>query len=764
MKQDRILSAVLGLVLAAGAWAGYGGLGPSDEEATWVRDHVGMYVWGPPREKELVCYEGAALGSMVARLGARIGRMALGMHPEPWRPDYDPTRRSFLDSVRRLQHRTLIERCDIIIFTLADGSGRQFDPAWTREHYRRLTEYLLREYRDVAKTFVLGLWECDHWLTEADMAADPSAVEKYSRYFAARHEGIAAGRAAAPPSRSRVVEMIELVSVDYEGKEGLINRVIPGTRADLYSLSSWRYQDELTRALDYIKTRAPDSADYGNRNCMIGEAGGPPGWAPPSERVEKMRQILAQARQWGVAYLIWWELVGSLGNVDSRPLRTPAYEGGAKLAPYYWFHRAYHNEDDPLVVEDFEEDPYGPAGGDYSEEGFSLNCLGGRHGPAGGVFCCMVPGGARGHRSLYLSFLPGGGRWGTDLLRLDARRFRELRLALRGPDPATLTLTDAEGHSVSQPLPGPDAGASMVWRDVAISLTNLPGINLADLAELSVEADDAAVLQLDDIVLAAAGSLPAQGAKAPPAVEAAHVSLDSARQPLPLPGRPEDRLSWLRIMPARGHRLRNPTLTDGTTTVTLASELVPGQVLELVPGGTSYLRFGPLGSLLDVTQPQTLGLHAHELNAQPRYHTFLPVGDGTRSWLEWRWESASPVRHFRIALYGVYNHEWQARAAILVSRDGETWTEVTAGRRNWDEPCWIGRTPEGFEPTRRLWVRCQLFPDLSRPDPPWTISLSDLKIELWLDSEDVALPGLRGLEYRDDGHPEGFRGLLDADW
>lgn len=740
--------------------AGYGGSGPTEEEAAWVRAHVGMYVWGPVREKELICYERDVLAEMVARLGARIGRTALGMYPETWRPEYDPTRRTFLDSLRRPDYRALIDTCDILLFTLADGSGRQFEPDWTREHYQRLTAYLLRTYADVPKTFVLGLWEGDHWLTEQDMAKDPALVEKYTQYFAARHEGIAAGRAAVPRSQARVHEMIELVSLDYEGQKFLINRVIPRTQADLYSLSSWGYQHELVKALDFIKSKAPDSPDFGRRNVMVGEAGGPPAWAAPAERLDQIRHILAQARAWGVPYVTWWDLVGSIGTGDTC-LRTPAYEGGVKLAPYYWFYRAFHQEDDPLVIEDFEADPTGPPGGDYSEEGYSLNLLGGRRDMAGDAFACLVPGGAGGQRSLSLRFGRNGGGWSTDLLHLDARRFSELRVAVRGRAQATISLTDGQGRTAAARLPIDHQAPA--WRREALALTQFPWIDLGDLVRWAVDSESAGELWMDDLAFARAGSRSGAPAQCQiPLPRAAHILLKSSPQPLPLPAEGNDRLSWLRLIPAR--RLSHPTLTDGATTVSLAKELLPGQVVEFLPGGTTHLRFGPLGHRLDVTRVEEMGLSANDLSGHPQYHSLQPGGEGTNCWLQWRWESDFPVRHFRIALYGSYRQEWQAHAAILVSGDGQNWIDSTAGRRNWDEGAWIGRTPPNFPPTRCFWVRFQLSPDRSREDWPWTIGLSDFKVELWLDTEGVELPRLEGLRYRDEDPTDGFRGLLDLDW
>jgi hypothetical protein len=206
------------------------------------------------------------------------------------------------------------------------------------------------------------------------------------------------------------------------------------------------------------------------------------------------------------------------------------------------------------------------------------------------------------------------------------------------------------------------------------------------------------------------------------------------------------------------------TLTDGQTTVTLASKMLPGQVLEVLPGGTTHLRFGPLGSLLDVTQPEKIGLTVNDLAGHPQFHAFQPVGDGSNSWLQWHWEADFPVRHFRLAMYGFFRQEWQAHAALLVSRDGQNWVDATVGRRTWDEWCWIGQTPADFSPTQSFWVRFQLHPDLNQKDWPWTIGLSDFKIELWMDSEKTTFPRLEGLRYQDDNPAKGFRGLLDLDW
>ena len=729
-----------------------------------MREHVGMYVWGPSREKELVCYDRADLGRMAARLGTRIVRSHLGMYPEPWRPEYDPAARTFVDCLREPEWRALIAAHDTIVLTLADGSGRQFEPEWTKTHYRRLAEYLLRQYAAERKTFILGLWECDHWLTEKSMAEDPANVGKYARYFAARHEGIAAGRAALSGSRSRVYEMIEMVSLDDAGGKYLVNRAIPGTHADLYSLSSWGYQFELRKAFDLIKGRAPDSPDFGRRNCMVGEAGGAADWAPPSERVEKTRQILAQARAWGLPYVVWWELVGAIGEPQFS-LRTPLYEGGARLAPYYWFYRAYHSSDDPLVIEDFEADPYGAAAGDCSEEGRSLNCIGGARDVSGDAFACLCPVQGSARRALYLRTGRSGGEWSTGLMRLDARRFTRLQMDVRGDGRLRLALTDGRGRKAAARLPQAGPGKANAWRRAAVPLKGLAGADLGDLARLSVQADGPAAMWLHDLAFAR-GSAARSGEEVPRAFapQACQIALRSREQALAVPGSASGRLRWLRIAPSAGTRVPNPSVGSGGASVTLAKEMLPGEVLEVVAGGTTHLRFGPLGPLLDVARPEAAGLQAHDLAGHPQYHTLQPAGDGSDCWLQWRWESPFAVRHFRIALYGSCRAGSRASAAVLVSPDGQHWIEAPLDERRWDETFWIARTPPDFRPSERFWVRFRILPDKAAVDWQWTVGICDVKVELWLDSEGCELPRLAGLRYRDAGPAEGLRGLLDLDW
>ena len=748
----RTCTLALVLLTPLGAcWAGYGGQGPTDEEAAWVAEHVGMYAWGRKAEKELRDLPMEDKVRIASQLGTRVIRDEITLYPEPWRQTYDPTRLTFVDQLRTPGWQAQIDAFDTIVLTLGDASGRMSDPAWTRPHFAALTEYLLRTYADRSKAFILGNWEGDHWLRDREEQALP--------VFLARQQGIADGRAAVPESRAKVYSMLEMVLLDCEGKAKLVNTTVPQTTFDLYSLSAWAYFDELTKALQYIDTRAPDSAAFGEHNCMIGEASGGLNWQPDETVVERSRRIMTEAREWGCPYVLWWELLGQ----DSGLMDTQ-YDGACKQAMYYWFYRAYHNADDPLVVEDFEAEPWGPPGGDRSPDGYSVNRVGGERHSAGSASACLVPNDVGG-RSLYLRFGPEGGAWTTGLMRLNTARFEHVTLVVRGKtDGLSVALVGIDGHRAIVPLADFVRRRGMMGAPFrGVPLDAFPGLDRTDLAGFEVTATGAAEAWIDEIRFVGRGGMwPGPGPTADHVPRASHIELRSGDEALALPPEGGQRPTAAWLVPARGQLLVNPTLSDGTRSVELADELLPGQELEIVPGGTSHLRFGPLRQHLDVTRAEAAGLTVENLVGLPQFHCLQPTAKSGPCWLQWRYASAFPVTHFRIVLYG--NTSPGAGVRISVSGDGETWTETALDERVWDEGYWVARPQNGFAPTRELRVRAELLPDAERADWQWSISASDLKVELWMDTEDLVLPSLDGLRYSDNSTTEGPRGLLTLDW
>jgi hypothetical protein len=90
------------------------------------------------------------------------------------------------------------------------------------------------------------------------------------------------------------------------------NDVVPFTRCDLYSYSSWDMgfvAEDLLRALDHLASRAPDNARFGARNVYVGEVGVPRELVPvEAQRYDRIRSLVDAAVAWGARYALYWQV------------------------------------------------------------------------------------------------------------------------------------------------------------------------------------------------------------------------------------------------------------------------------------------------------------------------------------------------------------------------------------------------------------------------------------------------------------------------
>jgi hypothetical protein len=199
--------------------------------------------------------------------------------------------------------------------------------------FHALARYLLRTYRGTGKTFILQNWEGD-WAvrgsTDRSPKADPSdtALEGMIRWMDARQTGVDRARKEITDTDVKVYNACEvnLVAIAMNGRPTVTNNVLPKTHCDLYSYSSYDTIEaasrEVTkgprlfrRALDYIASKAPDSAAFGNKNVYVGEFGWPcirseksdPG-ASEEKSVRVIRTAVEEALDWGCPYVVYWQV------------------------------------------------------------------------------------------------------------------------------------------------------------------------------------------------------------------------------------------------------------------------------------------------------------------------------------------------------------------------------------------------------------------------------------------------------------------------
>ncbi len=185
------------------------------------------------------------------------------------------------------------------------------------DDFYTLTKHLLQTYKGSGKTFVLQNWEGDWSLIGAGSNDEPTQtqIDGMIQWLNARQDGVDKARRELGATGVTVAHAAEvnLIKRAMDGKKSVTNDVLPKTHCDLYSTSAYDIQDNaktLMAGLDYLASKAPDSALYGAKNIFVGEFGFPENGAGigPQKQRDKTRAALQTALRWGVRYALYWEL------------------------------------------------------------------------------------------------------------------------------------------------------------------------------------------------------------------------------------------------------------------------------------------------------------------------------------------------------------------------------------------------------------------------------------------------------------------------
>jgi hypothetical protein len=208
-----------------------------------------------------------------------------------------------------------------------------------------LARYLLTTYAGSGKTFVLQNWEGDHLLRQglaANLDPGPVRIQGMIDWLNARQQGVAAARAEVGETGVRVVNAVEVNDLwaALGGKVTVTNNVVPFTRADLYSYSSWDVDFDpvkMTEALDYLATKAPSSTLYGQHDIYVGEFGAASYQVPPGEvRRDLIDELAETALAWGARYVVYWQVYDNVPAPSATPFNPLLERPTAAQLSGYW--------------------------------------------------------------------------------------------------------------------------------------------------------------------------------------------------------------------------------------------------------------------------------------------------------------------------------------------------------------------------------------------------------------------------------------------
>jgi carboxypeptidase family protein len=158
------------------------------------------------------------------------------------------------------------------------------------QEFYDLTKYLFSTYAGTGKTFILKHWEGDFiglqgFDTSKDIA--PNMVDAMNLWLSARQRGVSRGRTdSGNPAGIGVFHAVEMSRVlDYtdSGMTRVVNAVIPVVKPDMVTYSSYdsskpgttaaAVNADMNRALNTIKSLAPDPLGLGDKRILISEYG-----------------------------------------------------------------------------------------------------------------------------------------------------------------------------------------------------------------------------------------------------------------------------------------------------------------------------------------------------------------------------------------------------------------------------------------------------------------------------------------------------------
>ena len=326
--------ALLGCALAGAILTAQGASAESVRDVLGSTHAAGKYAF----TREDYLNEGA---NQLLDLGTRVIKVWLPYDGEnfyPFNSDWDSPSKELYETLQRPYYQALFEKpfktyflevvTNLEVF-FVDGMDPEEIEAERTQAYR-IAKHLLTTYAGSGKTFVLQNWEGDHLLRQGmpeEGAPDAVRIQGMIDFFNARQDGV---DQAKNEVGQRGVEVYHAVEVNHlsramKGQVTVTNNVVPFTRADLYSYSSWDIgfnKKKLVKALDHLAAKAPSSRAFGAKNIYLGEFGVAKDHLKRGQTQRGVVKGLTEAALgWGVRWAVYWQLYCNepVGTLRGRP-------------------------------------------------------------------------------------------------------------------------------------------------------------------------------------------------------------------------------------------------------------------------------------------------------------------------------------------------------------------------------------------------------------------------------------------------------------
>ena len=222
--------------------------------------------------------------------------------------------------------------------------------------------YLLKEYKNSGKTFIIGNWEGD-WLLHPNYNRNISPTDEHiqnmTKWFQIRQKAIDDAKKKWKAENVQLYHYIEvnLVLKGLKGENCIAKSILPFVDADLVSYSSYEaiknrtYQEkkqELTRIFDYLEGQLKPKASMPfSRRVFIGEYGYHASIRNPEsfrKQFDETREIMKISIELNLPFALHWQMYNNEYEADGTSKQMSLVNEQGEKMPLYHLHRYFYRE------------------------------------------------------------------------------------------------------------------------------------------------------------------------------------------------------------------------------------------------------------------------------------------------------------------------------------------------------------------------------------------------------------------------------------
>jgi len=279
------------------------------------------------------------------------------------------------------------------VHTLTDVKWKQrinnYEAQQLYDEMFEFASYLLKEYNNSGKTFMIGNWEGD-WLLHPNynrnMTPPKNHVDNMTKWFQIRQQAINDAKAQVAHENVELYHYIEvnLVLKGMAGNTCITRDILPNVDVDLISYSSYEAtknrtfeekKSTLIEVMDYIENQLKPKENLPfNRRVFIGEYGYHANQTPKSQQkqYDETKEIMEISLELNLPFALHWQMFNNEyhANGDSKNMSL-INEKGEKRKLYY-LHQNYYEALNEYLKEFKEQHNTYPSQEDFNAKALEV--------------------------------------------------------------------------------------------------------------------------------------------------------------------------------------------------------------------------------------------------------------------------------------------------------------------------------------------------------------------------------------------------------